>query len=261
MFGGEDQMGIIPALEWVDDNHLTVAGTHFYCTVDPNVYHSRKSGPDGFLLVKSRAMVETTFAAIRAIEVRNIVDIGVWQGGSVALLDAMCRPEKLVALEYNRERIATLDAYIAQRRSGRISLIQGINQADSEAVKKVVNREFGARPIDLVIDDASHQYAETVSSFNVLFPRLRPGGLFIIEDWQWSMHPAVAEMDYFKGKPSLSNLVVQCMFLCALRPDLISTVAVNPNSVFITRGPAAEVADFDIGKLATNRGAPVPVVL
>ena len=39
------------------------------------------------------------------------------------------------------------------------------------------------RPVDLVIDDASHRYPETVASFEVLFPRLRTGGLYVIEDW------------------------------------------------------------------------------
>ena len=34
-----------------------------------------------------------------------------------------------------------------------------------------------------MIDDASHLLAESRSSFESLFPRLRPGGLYIIEDW------------------------------------------------------------------------------
>ena len=44
--------------------------------------------------------------------------------------------------------------------------------------------ELGGRLIDLVIDDASHRLAETRSSFESLFPHVRPGGLFIIEDWR-----------------------------------------------------------------------------
>ena len=45
---------------------------------------------------------------------------------------------------------------------------------------------FGLKlQLDLVIDDASHLLPETTASFNVLFPRLRAGGLFVIEDWSW----------------------------------------------------------------------------
>ena len=50
---------------------------------------------------------------------------------------------------------------------------------------EIVTREFD-RAIDLVIDDASHVYEPTLASFETLFPHLRPGGLYIIEDWQWS---------------------------------------------------------------------------
>ena len=37
-------------------------------------------------------------------------------------------------------------------------------------------------PIDLVIDDASHIDEATLASFEVIFPRLKAGGLFIIRD-------------------------------------------------------------------------------
>jgi hypothetical protein len=45
--------------------------------------------------------------------------------------------------------------------------------------------ELQGAPLDLVIDDASHRLRETISSFEVLFPLLRPGGLFLLEDWDW----------------------------------------------------------------------------
>ena len=44
-------------------------------------------------------------------------------------------------------------------------------------------------PPDLIIDDASHLYSETKTSFETLFPQLRPGGLYIIEDWSWGCWP------------------------------------------------------------------------
>jgi predicted methyltransferase len=35
--------------------------------------------------------------------------------------------------------------------------------------------------LDLVVDDTSH-LGPTRASFNTLFPRLRPGGVYVIED-------------------------------------------------------------------------------
>ena len=53
------------------------------------------------------------------------------------------------------------------------------------ALASIVAKEFEGEPIDLVIDDASHLLEPTRASFEVLFPRLRTDGLFVIEDWAW----------------------------------------------------------------------------
>jgi hypothetical protein len=131
----------------------------------------------------------------------------------------------------------------------------------TEASIRPTWREFGDSSIDLAIDDASHQYLETAASFNVVFPRLRQHGIFVVEDWQWSTRPWHYESDYFRGKLGLSNLILQCMLVCAQRPDIIESVFVFPDMAIVTRGGAQDLKSFDIGKLATNRGTPVPLLL
>ena len=59
------------------------------------------------------------------------------------------------------------------------------HQADRARLESIVDAEIGHAALDLVIDDASHLFPETCVSFNLLFPRLRPGGLYVIEDWSW----------------------------------------------------------------------------
>jgi predicted methyltransferase len=59
----------------------------------------------------------------------------------------------------------------------------GANQGNSTRLREIVHTEF-QESLDLVIDDASHMYALTKKSFETLFPLLRPGGLYIIEDWR-----------------------------------------------------------------------------
>jgi len=39
-------------------------------------------------------------------------------------------------------------------------------------------------PLKVVVDDGSHQYSDMAQSFFFWFPRLEPGGLFIVEDIQ-----------------------------------------------------------------------------
>lgn len=39
-----------------------------------------------------------------------------------------------------------------------------------------------ATPIDLIVDDSAHNVVQQMASFDVLWPRVMPGGLYVIED-------------------------------------------------------------------------------
>lgn len=47
----------------------------------------------------------------------------------------------------------------------------------------------------IILDDASHRWSHQVLSFEILFPTVEPGGLYIIEDIHTSFFPA-CEKDY-----------------------------------------------------------------
>lgn len=58
--------------------------------------------------------------------------------------------------------------------------------------------------LDLVIDDGNHYSSHIISAFEVLFPRIRSGGLYVVEDthcsYLWEKqcgHPSC--VDYFKS--------------------------------------------------------------
>jgi cephalosporin hydroxylase len=65
------------------------------------------------------------------------------------------------------------------------TLHYGVSQDDAKKLKEIVNTDFGGE-LDLVVDDASHFYEQTKTSFKTLFPLVRLGGLYIVEDWSWS---------------------------------------------------------------------------
>ncbi|MFF4923412.1 hypothetical protein ACFY4B_22760 [Kitasatospora sp. NPDC001261] len=50
-----------------------------------------------------------------------------------------------------------------------------------------LGRRFG--PFDIVIDDGSHLNAHVRASFTALFPHVRPGGLYVVEDLQTAYWP------------------------------------------------------------------------
>jgi hypothetical protein len=72
-----------------------------------------------------------------------------------------------------------------------------------------VKTEFSG-PLDLIIDDASHMYGLTKTSFETLFPLLRPGGLYIIEDWAWGHWQEFQAQDHPWAKETpLTKLVFE----------------------------------------------------
>lgn len=65
------------------------------------------------------------------------------------------------------------------------------SQADPEFIASVVT-EFGE--FDVVIDDASHVSSLSITSFGLLWPHLKPGGIYVVEDTHSSYH------DWYYGK-------------------------------------------------------------
>jgi hypothetical protein len=250
------------ALNWLNEEEFELGGVFFRTAMTPDQYHSIKSEPNRFLLVKNRQMIDKELALFRRRPVSTMLDIGIWQGGSVALFDLMVKPEKLVALELRTEPIEALTQYAeAHRREDAVRVHYGINQADAGTVRRIIESEFGGRKIDVVIDDASHQYEQTKACFDTIFPYIAEGGYFVIEDWGWSFSSAWTR-PYFDGKPGLTNLVVQCIALAAKRPDLIQSVELSQHIAIIHKGGgdiAPEV--FSIDALATNRGEKIPAYL
>lgn len=66
-------------------------------------------------------------------------------------------------------------------------------------------------PFDLIIDDGNHWWREQIVSFKALFPLLKPGGIYIVEDsctsyWSEYNNNPITCVDYFKGLVDEVNL-------------------------------------------------------
>jgi 8-demethyl-8-(2-methoxy-alpha-L-rhamnosyl)tetracenomycin-C 3'-O-methyltransferase len=66
-----------------------------------------------------------------------------------------------------------------------ITLWQG-SQDDPKVLQRIHDQ---ANDFDLIIDDASHVSSLTIRSFEILWPMLKPGGLYVVEDLHTSFHP------------------------------------------------------------------------
>ncbi|MGY6285845.1 class I SAM-dependent methyltransferase [Methylorubrum extorquens] len=84
--------------------------------------------------------------------------------------------------------IAALDFFDkSPHAADRITIFQG-DQSDPGILHRM-NEQCG--PFDIILDDGSHENTHVIRSFEVLFPLLRPGGLYVIEDIQTAYWPGL----------------------------------------------------------------------
>jgi demethylmacrocin O-methyltransferase len=64
--------------------------------------------------------------------------------------------------------------------------IRQFGQTDSESLRRL-STEYGG--FDIVIDDGSHLNEHVIKTFHVVFPLLRPNGIYVVEDTQTAYWP------------------------------------------------------------------------
>lgn len=173
--------GAMSALTWTGDDSFTVGDLSFRAR-DLFTPFARPVGDDEFFVFKPIPVTEFYAELFAGLQPRNVVELGVYDGGSTVLFSALSDIDKLVAVDIADGSHARFEAWLEGQR-GRVHVHFGVDQADDATLRGIVDREFGDTPLDLVVDDASHLLGPTRASFDVLFPRLRPGGLYVIEDW------------------------------------------------------------------------------
>lgn len=221
----------------------------------------RSSTADRFLLRKPPDLVELYVQLGARFQHVNIVELGIAAGGSTALLSLLTQPRRLVSCELGAEPVAALAEFIDARELGSvIRPYYGVDQADRDRLTEIVEAELPGQILDLVIDDASHLHDETRASFEVLFPRLRPGGLYIIEDWaadfeyakriaatlsdpssptaealEQRLADVVAERP--QGPTPLPRLGIELLQVCGAAGGSVAELTINKHWISVERGP------------------------
>jgi predicted O-methyltransferase YrrM len=229
-------------LTWTDERScITARGTEFVTLGDEGSFTRSlacvmglDSSPDRFVLFKTRQGVDRYVEIIRGLGPTRIVELGIFRGGSTVLLMELAQPEMLLAIDYEPEPVAALETYVRREGCGDTCRIQyGLDQADREGVRRVLDASFGNAPLDLVIDDASHLGPQTRASFETLFPRLRAGGLYVIEDWSWHLQ------DLDLPGETMEEFVSELLAAAGRGPGLIAGVELTWDVILVRRGRAA----------------------
>jgi hypothetical protein len=112
-------------------------------------------------------------------DVRKVLEIGVHRGASLR----MWRDFFPNAVIHGFEQHVAIDPL-----PDRIILHQG-DQACRESLRQLLSAAGSG--FDLIVDDGGHTMAQQQVSLGVLFPHLRPGGLYAVEDLHTSFMAAI----------------------------------------------------------------------
>ena len=247
-------------LRWKDDERFVVGETTFRA-MPPDVFDEQPELAEGeFFVFKPRSLVERHAALIDALEPRHIFELGFFQRGSTLFFAELARPRRLVAIDRKplKQEMDGVEGYIASRGLADVVRSYGeVDQGDRGRLAEIFEEAFGECALDLVVDDCSHLYEPTRASFNELFPRLRPGGVYVIEDWWWAHTPLGVEPleGFYPNEIPLTRLLFEIVLAIPGVPDLITEVAVEKEFALIRRGEASvDPATFDVSACSNPRG-------
>jgi demethylmacrocin O-methyltransferase len=157
------------------------------------LYGTDKFGEHDYTPVYDELMRASRRKAVRLLE----VGVGGYAGalGGESL--------RMWASYFRRGRITGIDLYDKTVLSGGRVTVYQCSQVDEPKLSPLA-KELG--PFDFIIDDGSHLNAHQIETFGILWPHLRDGGTYIVEDVQTSYWPA-----YGGGPLGASGYEKSCM--------------------------------------------------
>lgn len=115
----------------------------------------------------------------------TLLELGVWRGSSLRVWRDYFPNATIIGLDRNRPLASLEDADVVQFQA---------EQQDEVPIDRCGSL-YG--PFNIIIDDASHISSKTIRSFELLWPHLAPGGIYVIEDLQTSYD--VANYGHFEA--------------------------------------------------------------
>lgn len=237
-------------IEWKSDTEFVLGGVKFKCVLSD--YDKFKTSAEQVVLIKGKGSIDLYLSMLREAPPSNVLEFGVFEGGSPVLLSLLYDLRKYVGIDL-RPPVAGLDDFLAVHPVGRrIRIHYRTSQDDARAIRAIVANEFGQEPVDLIIDDASHQYGPSRRSFEIAFPLLRPGGTYVLEDWGWAHWPHFRQ---WQDAPALSNLIFELCIACAAHPELIRSIQLFPAFAFVRKAyPPPSQEELGLDELLGDRG-------
>lgn len=105
----------------------------------------------------------------------NLLEIGVMYGSSLKMWKEYFPQGQIYGMD--------IRPHCVKYEEDRIKIF--INNATERGLTEgLLFRNGLTREFDIIIDDGSHQIDDQLNTFNILFPQLKKGGIYVIEDIQ-----------------------------------------------------------------------------
>lgn len=110
----------------------------------------------------------------------NFLELGVREGWSMKMWDEYFPNAQIYGIDNNKENLCP---------SGFESPKIHFTLCSQDDAQTLTNLSNSCGGFDIIVDDASHVSSLSIKSFNILFPLLRKGGVYVIEDLHVCGHP------------------------------------------------------------------------
>jgi predicted O-methyltransferase YrrM len=184
---------------------------------------------------KPPAFIAKIDALLQPVAPRRMAEVGVFHGGSTIYWQWQYDLDLLIAFEKEAAAPPLTNYLHRNGLSDRVRVHFGVSQDDTARIRAALLHELGAELLDVVNDDASHQYAETRSTVETLLPFVRAGGVYIIEDWAWG-HRSTWPPEAWADAPLMSPLLSELMLVCGHATGVIEKMEINPYFATLWRG-------------------------
>lgn len=149
----------------------------------------------------------------------RVCEIGVWQGGSLEMWQTLFPQGTVVGVD--------IDASLPWP-PGTVKVVGSQNAPETR------DQVAAHGPFDLIVDDASHVGRLTRETFQLLWPLVKPGGYYVVEDWMISFWP-----EWASDVPSMRDVVSGFLDLLEHQDRGASSVTYRYGLAVVHKHPAA----------------------
>ena len=105
----------------------------------------------------------------------SLLEIGTWKGGSAASFFYYLKKARIFCLDIN------FKFEFSAKRIEFFNCNTNLNKDIKKLDKFLIKKKY--KNFDIIIDDGSHIYSEMLKNFEIFFKKVKPGGIYIIEDF------------------------------------------------------------------------------